>query len=247
VRLGRLPTLSHAVFASLKSCRSAHEFSSSIGTAPVRSTKRSSAPLRRERNRGGNGGSSSGNDRLQGRLDTGALGWGGRIRTSAWRNQNPLPYRLATPQSAWVPGLDLSGLFAGHKCGFDGNNGGTFQRWTQAAPKLAAEQTGEIRVHLHPTILVPLGAQKKNPRDAASARGPVRCANGVICASLGPVDKATEGDRTRKFGFQLRRDAAKFTTSSREGRRSSLWRRTPPRRCWGSCSRPRRSRPSMRY
>jgi hypothetical protein len=25
-------------------------------------------------------------------------GWGGRIRTSAWRNQNPLPYRLATPQ-----------------------------------------------------------------------------------------------------------------------------------------------------
>jgi hypothetical protein len=27
-------------------------------------------------------------------------GWGGRIRTSAWRNQNPLPYRLATPQCA---------------------------------------------------------------------------------------------------------------------------------------------------
>ena len=25
------------------------------------------------------------------------IGWGGRIRTSAWRNQNPLPYRLATP------------------------------------------------------------------------------------------------------------------------------------------------------
>ncbi len=31
-------------------------------------------------------------------LDT---GWGGRIRTSAWRNQNPLPYRLATPQKPW--------------------------------------------------------------------------------------------------------------------------------------------------
>jgi hypothetical protein len=27
-----------------------------------------------------------------------SFGWGGRIRTSAWRNQNPLPYRLATPQ-----------------------------------------------------------------------------------------------------------------------------------------------------
>ena len=29
---------------------------------------------------------------------TGLPGWGGRIRTSEWRNQNPLPYRLATPQ-----------------------------------------------------------------------------------------------------------------------------------------------------
>ncbi len=25
------------------------------------------------------------------------LNWGGRIRTSEWRDQNPLPYRLATP------------------------------------------------------------------------------------------------------------------------------------------------------
>ena len=25
-------------------------------------------------------------------------GWGGRVRTSEWRNQNPLPYHLATPQ-----------------------------------------------------------------------------------------------------------------------------------------------------
>jgi hypothetical protein len=28
----------------------------------------------------------------------GMHGWGGRIRTSGWRNQNPLPYHLATPQ-----------------------------------------------------------------------------------------------------------------------------------------------------
>ena len=26
------------------------------------------------------------------------VGWGGRIRTCEWRNQNPLPYHLATPQ-----------------------------------------------------------------------------------------------------------------------------------------------------
>ncbi len=25
-------------------------------------------------------------------------GWGTRIRTLGWRNQNPLPYRLAIPQ-----------------------------------------------------------------------------------------------------------------------------------------------------
>ena len=29
-------------------------------------------------------------------------GWGGRIRTSGWRNQNPLPYHLATPQNVEI-------------------------------------------------------------------------------------------------------------------------------------------------
>ena len=32
------------------------------------------------------------------RLNHLKAGWGGRIRTSVWRNQNPLPYHLATPQ-----------------------------------------------------------------------------------------------------------------------------------------------------
>ena len=30
--------------------------------------------------------------------NNGLDGWGGRDRTSEWGNQNPLPYRLATPQ-----------------------------------------------------------------------------------------------------------------------------------------------------
>jgi hypothetical protein len=38
--------------------------------------------------------------------ETALAGWGGRIRTSAWRNQNPLPYRLATPQC--TEGLPLA-------------------------------------------------------------------------------------------------------------------------------------------
>src|SRR3977135_2225168 len=44
-------------------------------------------------------------------------GWGGRIRTSAWGNQNPLPYHLATPQlplrSAAGPGPRGSAPHAG--------------------------------------------------------------------------------------------------------------------------------------
>src|SRR5436305_9657190 len=34
--------------------------------------------------------------------NAGMGGWGGRTRTSEWRNQNPLPYRLATPQRGRV-------------------------------------------------------------------------------------------------------------------------------------------------
>ncbi len=30
-------------------------------------------------------------------------GWGARIRTWVWRNQNPLPYHLATPHHATAP------------------------------------------------------------------------------------------------------------------------------------------------
>jgi hypothetical protein len=47
------------------------------------------------------------------------LGWGGRIRTSAWRNQNPLPYHLATPHRAAHPLLrraDHSGGFGTDQC-----------------------------------------------------------------------------------------------------------------------------------
>jgi hypothetical protein len=32
--------------------------------------------------------------------DRGKVGWGGRDRTFECRNQNPVPYRLATPQNA---------------------------------------------------------------------------------------------------------------------------------------------------
>src|SRR5258708_40316878 len=37
-------------------------------------------------------------------------GWGGRIRTSVWRDQNPLPFRLATPQHGNHPTKTLRRL-----------------------------------------------------------------------------------------------------------------------------------------
>src|SRR5215468_2262152 len=44
------------------------------------------------------------NHRLSGFIvwlaETGLAGWGGRTRTSEWRNQNPLPYHLAAPHQA---------------------------------------------------------------------------------------------------------------------------------------------------
>ena len=36
--------------------------------------------------------------RAAGTAETGMFGWGAWIRTRGWRNQNPLPYHLATPQ-----------------------------------------------------------------------------------------------------------------------------------------------------
>src|SRR3954453_21504176 len=36
----------------------------------------------------------------QNAIMTGLFGWGARTRTWEWRNQNPLPYHLATPQQA---------------------------------------------------------------------------------------------------------------------------------------------------
>ena len=42
------------------------------------------------------------------RPNAGMAGWGGRDRTSEWRNQNPLPYRLATPQQACRQARDHS-------------------------------------------------------------------------------------------------------------------------------------------
>src|SRR6185312_1604489 len=34
------------------------------------------------------------------------IGWDGRVRTSEWGNQNPLPYHLATSQCRWRTGAE---------------------------------------------------------------------------------------------------------------------------------------------
>src|SRR6185437_7483341 len=50
--------------------------------------------------------------RLSHKLD----GWGGWIRTNVWRDQNPLPYHLATPQHVQALQTACAGLVAPAKC-----------------------------------------------------------------------------------------------------------------------------------
>ncbi len=42
-------------------------------------------------------------------------GWGGRIRTSEWRDQNPLPYHLATPQQSSARAVQINRAAASHR------------------------------------------------------------------------------------------------------------------------------------
>src|SRR3984957_5542647 len=63
------------------------------------------------------------------RFSLGMRGWGGRIRTSGWRNQNPLPYHLATPQRA----ARLVGL-GGKRA--DNSSGSSTPQWPQARFRL---------------------------------------------------------------------------------------------------------------
>jgi hypothetical protein len=56
-------------------------------------------------------------------------GWGARIRTWGWRNQNPLPYHLATPQRA----ARLVGL-GGKRA--DNSSGSSTPQWPQARFRL---------------------------------------------------------------------------------------------------------------
>src|ERR1700741_4977980 len=54
------------------------------------------------------------------------VGWGGRIRTSAWWNQNPLPYHLATPQQCQA--ISCTKQMKTHRAygGFPANRTGRF-------------------------------------------------------------------------------------------------------------------------
>ena len=78
----------------------------------------------------------------------GNAGWGGRVRTSAWRNQNPLPYHLATSQSA----PPLNGVSAGFQAAMK-----VSQRSPNLAPKRRRKRAGNGSVE--PGLAQPVTAR----------------------------------------------------------------------------------------
>ena len=64
------------------------------------------------------------------------VGWGARIRTWVWRNQNPLPYHLATPQLSYPAARPTTRCFEGAQVRLQGVNAArTKQDCAQVAPE----------------------------------------------------------------------------------------------------------------
>src|SRR5262245_15769953 len=60
-------------------------------------------------------------------------GWGARIRTWEWRNQNPLPYHLATPQQVPIYGGTAAGPY---RPGRSGSIISPILRWGACSPPM---------------------------------------------------------------------------------------------------------------
>lgn len=83
-----------------------------------------------------------------------SAGWGGRIRTCAWRYQKPLPYRLATPQygTGRVPSAPPDPMSASAYSGYraKGNMGFAIfclRRSLPSPTRFFAESDGSEKVH----------------------------------------------------------------------------------------------------
>jgi hypothetical protein len=85
------------------------------------------------------------------------IGWGARIRTWAWRNQNPLPYRLATPQQSV---LEVTGLY---ECFEWGSRVNTSIRRAGRSP---------VSVYVRVTKLDLFGSRSKREREADQKQDP---------------------------------------------------------------------------
>ena len=106
-------------------------------------------------------------------------GWGGRIRTSEWRDQNPLPYHLATPQR---PNSSSSG------------------------PALPVKENYPARVRrTRATYPEPAPRRAPRPRDAQisrTRRSPVPVSRAGACRASQSNASATAGKRARTTASQ---------------------------------------------
>ena len=103
-------------------------------------------------------------------------GWGGRIRTYEWRDQNPLPYHLATPQHVNALSLATAPLRA--RSLSDGNSGlplapGNCRTPRPLWPRIVHRNPHRIKPTLSATAHVPVTRSGRGPRTPASYRVPV--------------------------------------------------------------------------
>ena len=75
------------------------------------------------------------------------FGWGARIRTWEWRNQNPLPYHLATPHRAvGLPIRPLGPVGRPHHSGVMSGD----QRWRRAGYRAERPDWEDVSSYRHP-------------------------------------------------------------------------------------------------
>ncbi len=143
-------------------------------------------------------------------------GWGGRIRTCEWRNQNPLPYHLATPQRCGPLGTRLTGTGVPISASREAGN-----RVTEPVPKTPVTAQGSASTARgEPARIGAARPRHRRPRHHPGSRRRCAVARGGVAAERG-------GETRVRPGRLHRTPVAEFRASPRSCDRR---RRIRPRR-----------------